>query len=97
MRLRDIFRTDTVVSPGVLQSMEEAEAGDAPQGGAPMRTILDEEGQSWTVREYVRQRGGADDRSLLFDCGMAIRRVRDFPDGWFELDNEALLRVSRRR
>ena len=77
--------------------MEEAESGVAPSDGAPLRTIRDEEGQSWTVREYVRRRNGSEDRSLLFDCGMAIRRVRDFPERWHELDDDELLRVSRRR
>ena len=77
--------------------MEEAASESAPAGGAPMRTIHDEEGQSWTVREYVRRRDGREDRSLLFDCGMAIRRVRDYPEAWFELEDDELLRVSRRR
>lgn len=77
--------------------MEEVGEADAAEGGAPMRVIRDEEGQSWTVREFVRRRDGLLDRSLLFDCGMAIRRVRDFPVAWHELPDAELLQVSRRR
>ena len=77
--------------------MEEAGVSDAAHGGDPMRVIRDGEGLSWTVREYVRQKEGRVDRSLLFDCGMAIRRVRDFPESWYELEDEELLAVSRRR
>ena len=77
--------------------MEEVGEADAAESGAPMRVIRDDEGQSWTVREFVRRRDGMLDRSLLFDCGMAIRRVRDFPVGWHELPDAELLQVSRRR
>ena len=77
--------------------MEEVGEADAARGGAPMRVIHDAEGLSWTVREFVRQADGSIDRSLLFDCGMAIRRVRDYPDAWYELDDDELLSVSRRR
>jgi hypothetical protein len=77
--------------------MEEVGDTDFAQRGAPMRVIQDEEGQTWTVREFVRRRNGLEDRSLLFDCGMAIRRVRDFPEAWDRLDDDELLKVSRRR
>lgn len=77
--------------------MEEVGEPEAARSGATTRVIRDEEGQSWIVREFVRQRNGAEDRSLLFDCGMAIRRVRDFPDAWHELPDADLLEVSRRR
>ena len=77
--------------------MEEAGISDVTAGGDPTRVIRDGEGLSWTVREYVRRKEGQVDRSLLFDCGMAIRRVRDFPEAWYELDDDELLEVSRRR
>lgn len=63
----------------------------------PARVVRDEEGQEWVVREFIRARAGREDRSLLFDCGVAIRRVRDFPLDWQTLSDEALLRVSQRR
>ena len=77
--------------------MEEVGEADSAQRGVPTRVIQDDEGQTWTVREFVRRRNGVEDRSLLFDCGMAIRRVRDFPTAWQDLGDDELLRVSRRR
>ena len=77
--------------------MEEVGSSGTGHDGAPMRVIHDDEGLSWIVREFVRRRDGREDRSLLFDCGMAIRRVRDYPDGWYELGDDELLSVSRRR
>lgn len=77
--------------------MGEAELSDSAHRRVPERVIQDEEGQTWTVREFVRRRNGIEDRSLLFDCGMAIRRVRDFPEAWRDLADGELLKVSRRR
>lgn len=40
---------------------------------------------------------GHPDRSLLFDNGMAVRRVRDFPEAWHQLPDGELVLLSRRR
>ena len=64
---------------------------------ATARVVRDHEGHEWVVREFVRPRLGGEDRSLLFDSGVAIRRVRDFPNDWHKLSDDALLQVSHRR
>jgi hypothetical protein len=63
----------------------------------PRRTVRDPEGQVWQVREFVQHQDGHEDRSLLFDNGIAIRRVRDFPTSWHSLPERELMKVSRRR
>lgn len=64
---------------------------------APTRTVRDSDGQIWLVREFVRVQDGHPDRSLLFDNGMAVRRVRDFPEAWHQLPDGELVLLSRRR
>ena len=59
--------------------------------------MRDSEGQIWLVREFVQRQDGCIDRSLLFDNGMAVRRVRDFPAAWHQLPDQELVQLSRRR
>lgn len=66
-------------------------------GRALTRTVRDAEGHIWLVREFVQRREGHVDRSLLFDNGMAVRRVRDFPPTWHQLPDLELVQLSRRR
>ena len=64
---------------------------------APTRTVRDADGRMWFVREYVRDLDGREDRSLLFDNGVAVRRVRNFPPAWHSLPDQELVGISRRR
>lgn len=64
---------------------------------APTRTVRDPDGQIWLVREFVQRQDGRIDRSLLFDNGMAVRRVRDYPPGWRQLPDQELVQLSHRR
>jgi hypothetical protein len=59
------------------------------------RTFVDDDGQIWHVSEqafseYDRRRGF----SLIFTSDLAVRRVRDYPPSWFDLDDSALAALS---
>ncbi len=59
------------------------------------RTVTDEEGTSWQVREVPNvydRRGGT---SLIFECDAGFRRVRAFPRNWYELPDAELWALSR--
>jgi hypothetical protein len=59
---------------------------------------IEHDGAVWRVWEaragdYDR-RGGT---HLFFESEHAVRRVRDFPPDWFDLPDQALMDISRRR
>lgn len=59
------------------------------------RTIVDQEGRVWLVREmrspsYDRR----DSASLVFLTDEVMRRVRDYPAEWRTLSDEALYALS---
>jgi len=59
------------------------------------RVFEDADGNQWRVREssfspYDRRRG----RSLIFWSDGAVRRVRDYPDDWYELSDDELAQLS---
>ena len=57
--------------------------------------LLHVDGRDWQVREepvpYADRRAGM---SLIFESATAIRRVRGYPDDWFDLDDDELFRLS---
>ena len=68
------------------------------KSGERRRTFTDQDGTYWDVREtkaseYDR-RGGM---NLIFESAGAIRRVRDYPDNWYELSEAALAEISLRK
>ena len=52
------------------------------------------DGETWRVREVLDALGG---RSLIFDRGTIVRRVREVPPDWAAFDEDALLRLSWKR
>ena len=59
------------------------------------RSFVDAEGGHWTVFEqafadYDRRSG----LSLIFSSDAAVRRVRDYPADWFDLDDARLDALS---
>lgn len=61
------------------------------------RTYLDTEGQRWVVSEqpfsqYDRRAG----LSLIFASELAVRRVRNYPQDWATLSDQALHALSWR-
>jgi len=72
---------------------------DAAPRAAEVRTrsYVDENGDIWRVcelpfSEYDRRNGF----SLIFSSDLAVRRVRDYPADWFDLDERALAKLSWR-
>lgn len=57
------------------------------------RVIID--GEHWVVREIdaptFDRRGG---RHLIFECSSLFRRVRVFPENWYDLDDETLFSLN---
>lgn len=56
---------------------------------------LNIDGEYWIVREIdaptFDRRGG---RHLIFECSAMFRRVRVFPENWYELDEDALFALN---
>jgi hypothetical protein len=70
---------------------------DSRSSSVHTRTYLDSEGQRWIVCEkpfsqYDRRSG----LSLIFASELAVRRVRDYPDDWATLSDQALAALSWR-
>jgi len=66
-------------------------------GDRPYRALLGEDGRVWAVytipaANYDR-RGGL---CLLFDSADVMRRLRNFPDNWYELPDAELYALSLR-
>ena len=71
----------------------------AARGGryVGIRYFAGPDGERWSVYEaaqtaYDRRRGP----SLVFEAGHLARRVRDYPENWRELSDEALCELARR-
>jgi hypothetical protein len=63
----------------------------------PIRSFIDDLGQTWLVSErpyseYDRRTGS----SLIFSSELAVRRVRDYPSNWFALSDSDLAALSWR-
>lgn len=59
------------------------------------RSYVDDDAQVWRVSEqpfseYDRRSG----YSLIFTSDLAVRRVRDYPAGWFDLPERELAALS---
>jgi hypothetical protein len=63
---------------------------------APRERCFFREGVSWRVRLHV---GGYDRRrpDLVFESESVVRRVRDYPEDWYQLPEEALYALSWKR
>ena len=59
----------------------------------PTRSVIDADGTFWQVCEVEyaldRRRG----RSLVFESDASVRRVRHYPDTWFDLPDAELVRL----
>lgn len=78
--------------PPIRTSVRSSTLGDRPY-----RALLAEDGRQWAVytipaANYDR-RGGL---CLLFDSADVMRRLRDFPDNWYELPDAELYALSLR-
>ena len=61
----------------------------------PVRILTDLDGRTWTVRELAP--GRLDRRSgstLVFDTDEIMRRIRVYPENWFDLSDADLYALS---
>jgi hypothetical protein len=59
----------------------------------PIRSVLDEAGTFWQVCEVEYALDRRSGRSLVFESEGSVRRVRNYPEEWGELTDEALARL----
>ncbi len=74
---------------------DDAHDGTTRRAQERVRVILDDQYREWVVREvasagYDRRRG----ISLVFVNEDIMRRVRAFPEDWFDLSDEELYALS---
>jgi hypothetical protein len=79
----------------MAESLNRQQSAREEAAGERERIFVDGDGTRWQVREmafshYDRRRG----RSLIFWSDGAVRRVRDYPDNWYELSEDDLARLS---
>jgi hypothetical protein len=55
------------------------------------------EGMRWSVRLYLGRYDRRSRPDLVFECHAAVRRVRNYPDNWRDLSDEALFALSHQR
>ena len=77
--------------PGSNNSFDLSTENDFPH----VRSFVDADGGRWRVFEqafndYDRRSG----MSLIFSSDAAVRRVRDYPADWFDLDDAQLAALS---
>lgn len=80
-----------------MSDSESAPPALAGSTAAPVRRFTDSDGMHWEVAErpfadYDRRRGV----SLIFSSESAVRRVRDYPQDWHQLSDNALIALSWR-
>ena len=75
-------------------TQKDIEAPSEPRDGR-RRLVSDDDGTVWEVREIQNpvydRRGGC---SLIFESSSVVRRVRNYPSGWYDLPNRDLLAIS---
>ena len=59
----------------------------------PTRSVIDAEGTFWQVCEVEFALDRRTGRSLVFESEGSVRRVRHYPENWFDLSDEQLARL----
>ena len=59
----------------------------------PIRSVVDAAGTFWQVCEVEYALDRRTGRSLVFESDGSVRRVRQYPERWFDLPDEALARL----
>ena len=70
-------------------------AAGAPLG--PVRRFVDDDGVHWRAFEHHAPLDRRSQSSLIFESAQVLRRVRGYPENWYELPDEQLVRLSRMR
>ena len=68
-------------------------AARVPAPAERVTRMLEREGQLWVVYEHVRPYDRRSTPDLVFESDMVVRRVRDYPDDWARLPDDALWRL----
>ena len=56
----------------------------------PIRSVVDAEGTFWQVCEVEYALDRRTGRSLVFESDVSVRRVRNYPESWYDLPDEDL-------
>jgi hypothetical protein len=59
----------------------------------PTRNVIDADGTFWQVCEVEYALDRRTGRSLVFESDTSVRRVRRYPDTWFDLPDAELVRL----
>ncbi len=63
-------------------------------GDLPTREIYDAEGRSWVLGVVPsHQKDGTVENALVAEDGDLIRRFSRFPENWYQMSDEALIRL----
>ena len=65
--------------------------------GDPRRRTLLVDGVVWAVYAYASPYDRRSRPDLIFESEVVVRRVRNYPEGWFHLPAEALFALSNGR
>ena len=79
----------------VTHSPRRPHAADATS--ADERRFLTMDGVRWTVRLLANTYDRRSRPDLVFESDYVVRRVRDYPENWRELPDEALFALSASR
>ncbi len=87
---------DAELAPSPLRAAREAISAFAfHEVTGPVRVFHDRAGTRW--RAYERRHDDQARPSLIFESVVAVRRVRDYPDGWYALSEAELRQLSWER
>ncbi|HKW48233.1 MAG TPA: hypothetical protein VJN70_12345 [Gemmatimonadaceae bacterium] len=75
----------------IESSAEESRVAERSRRGA--RTMMDEDGRLWRVREVLFADTAP---SLIFESEIGFRRVRAYPEAWSKLTDVELFELSWR-
>ena len=59
----------------------------------PIRSVVDAAGTFWQVCEVEYALDRRTGRSLVFESDGSVRRVRQYPETWYDLADEELARL----
>jgi hypothetical protein len=59
----------------------------------PTRSVIDAAGTFWQVCEVEYALDRRTGRSLIFESDGSVRRVRQYPDNWYDLSDVELVRL----
>jgi hypothetical protein len=59
----------------------------------PIRSVVDAAGTFWQVCEVEFALDRRTGRSLVFESDVSVRRVRNYPEKWYDLPDEELVRL----